>query len=347
MSTIDVMPSSTSISRSAVRVADGLDLLRACTRRRRPRAGEGASARRALEQVVAPVDGSAQRLLARRQVPGAARQEREALLEARAHGDRRQQLDARRREFDRQWQAVETAADLGDRRRVLGGHLEVRLDGGGALEKQRDRFGLRGQVGKRRPGSIRQVERGHGVLVLAVDVQRRAARHEHLQLRRGRDEARDEGGARDQVLEAVEHQEHGHARQAVQVFRRALRGRAGSSSRGALSVWEITAAIESGSDTRRQRHEVHAARESRSARSSATCSPSRVFPMPPGPVSVTTRTSGRSSISRTALRCRPRPTNPVRCTGRFVVACREARDGASRMRSRTASRSRARSSVDA
>ena len=48
---------------------------------------------------------------------------------------------------------------------------------------------------------------------------------------------------------------------------------------------------------------------------SATCTARRVLPIPPGPVIVSRRTSGRNRSSLAAATSFSRPTNPVRCTG--------------------------------
>ena len=55
-----------------------------------------------------------------------------------------------------------------------------------------------------------------------------------------------------------------------------------------------------------------------STSSAAAWSASRVFPVPPGPVSVTARTSDRRRSSTTSATSRSRPTSGVGCTGRFV-----------------------------
>ena len=62
--------------------------------------------RRRIEELVAPVDRAAQRLVAGRQVAGAAGQELQPLLEARRDGLRRQELHPRRRELDRERKTV-------------------------------------------------------------------------------------------------------------------------------------------------------------------------------------------------------------------------------------------------
>ena len=68
-------------------------------------AEEGALA--LFEQVVAPVDGAAQRLLALGPVTRAAGEQVETPSQAREHGLRREDVDPRRRQLDREWQAVE------------------------------------------------------------------------------------------------------------------------------------------------------------------------------------------------------------------------------------------------
>ena len=70
------------------------------------------------EQVVAPVDRRAKRLLARRHVARAAGQQVKALLEPGEQRLRGEQLDPCGGKLDREREAVEADADLGNRRRV-------------------------------------------------------------------------------------------------------------------------------------------------------------------------------------------------------------------------------------
>jgi hypothetical protein len=60
--------------------------------------------------------------------------------------------------------------------------------------------------------------------------------------------------------------------------------------------------------------------------SAAAWSARRVFPVPPGPVSVSTRTSSRVSRAATSSSSRSRPTKDVEGTGRFV-RCRDLSRG--------------------
>ena len=73
---------------------------------------------RLAEQVDAPGDGAAQRLVAQRLIARAAGQQRQAAVHAHEHGFGRQQSDASGRQLDAQWQAVESMADLGHGRRL-------------------------------------------------------------------------------------------------------------------------------------------------------------------------------------------------------------------------------------
>ena len=66
----------------------------------------------------------------------------------------------------------------------------------------------------------------------------------------------------------------------------------------------------------------------RSTWSAAACSANLVFPVPPGPVSVTSRVDGSSSSARTSAICARRPRNDVICVGRlFTTRSRVARRG--------------------
>ncbi|HET7035608.1 MAG TPA: hypothetical protein VFI42_08010, partial [Thermomicrobiaceae bacterium] len=66
------------------------------------------------EQIQAPLDGGAQRLLPPREVAGAAGQKWQSTLQPLQERHRREELDARCRQFDREWDAIQPANDLGD-----------------------------------------------------------------------------------------------------------------------------------------------------------------------------------------------------------------------------------------
>ena len=119
------------------------------------------------EQRVAPLDRRAQRLLARRHVTGPARGELESAGQHRAQLRHGHLTRSRSSELDRERQAVEAPTDLAN---VLG-RMERAPTGTRALEKQWHRLLVEGQG--------RDVE-----LVLAVDPEWTAARHEELEIRR-------------------------------------------------------------------------------------------------------------------------------------------------------------------
>jgi hypothetical protein len=79
------------------------------------------------QQVVAPVDRAANGLLAGRQVARAAGEERQRVCQAGQQRLGREQLDACRGQLDRQRQAVQPLADLGDRWRVCVRQREIRF----------------------------------------------------------------------------------------------------------------------------------------------------------------------------------------------------------------------------
>ena len=81
-----------------------------------------------VEQVVAPGDRAAQRLLALGQVARSGGQDAELMLEALEDRVGREELDAGRGELDRERHAVEAGGDAGHGRGVLVRDLEVRPD---------------------------------------------------------------------------------------------------------------------------------------------------------------------------------------------------------------------------
>ena len=78
------------------------------------------------KQVVAPIDQRAHRLLARQRGAAAAGQHAKTLVEFLRQLSGRENLYPRRRQLDRQRDAVEPPADLRDDRRALVGQLELR-----------------------------------------------------------------------------------------------------------------------------------------------------------------------------------------------------------------------------
>src|ERR1019366_3792389 len=92
-----------------------------------------------IQQTVTPVDGAAKGPLTGRQIAGATCQQVQAAFQARQHGGGREQLDARRRQFDGKRQTVEASADGSDSGCVFIGQDEVVLHGARAFHKKRNR----------------------------------------------------------------------------------------------------------------------------------------------------------------------------------------------------------------
>ena len=104
-----------------------------------------------LQQLVAPLDRGPERLLALGQVARAARAAAASRLSSRSTQRlRREEVDPRRGELDRQRQAVQPQADLGDGGGVVVRQPEVGPDRLGALDEQLDRLVL-GELLRRMP----------------------------------------------------------------------------------------------------------------------------------------------------------------------------------------------------
>jgi len=164
-----------------------------------------------VEQAVGPVDRTAQRALSRREIGRAAREQLQAALQAAPHGLRRQQLRPGGGKLDRERNAVEAPADLGDGGRVLGRQLEARPYGLHALDEQRDGGRTAERMGIVDVQVVRQGQGRHPVFVLAADAQRRLARDEEAELRCGGEQLGHEGRRGQDLLEVVEHEQRGAA----------------------------------------------------------------------------------------------------------------------------------------
>ncbi len=181
-----------SFEHGAVTAADGLG------RRKGAAAGEHGELRKellciGLEQVVAPVESHAKGLLVPRRVAPPACKELQTVSQPREQRCRRQDLRSRRGQLDRQWQPIELRAELGHRGRVLLAQREVRI---GSL-----------RAGDEELGRLVVGERRHRELALRCDMERRSARHDHLQSRRGVEEARDARGGRQYLFEVVDEEQ--------------------------------------------------------------------------------------------------------------------------------------------
>jgi hypothetical protein len=103
------------------------------------------------EQLEGPVDRGPQRLVTCHRAPPATREHRETPVQAAGQLGRGHRGHPRRRQLDRQRHPIQALDHCGDRRRVLGGHLEPGLDRGRAFGEQahRRRVGDRLQIGIR------------------------------------------------------------------------------------------------------------------------------------------------------------------------------------------------------
>ncbi len=163
---------------------------------------------RRIKELVAPLDGGAQRLLALGSVPRPAGQQAQAMVEAQADRLRGEHAQPRRRELDRQGEPVEGRADFGDRIDVVGGQPEVGVDALSAFDEQ-----PHGVTGAPRQGvgprfGVRERERAEAVFRLTTDAQRRAAGGEHADPGTRGGELRDEWPGVRQLLQVVEHEQH-------------------------------------------------------------------------------------------------------------------------------------------
>ena len=124
------------------------------------------------QPLVAPVDRGTERALALREVDRTLHLEREALSERTHDLGRREHGEPRGDELDRERQAVESAADLVDRRERVG--LKTDAAGRRQLDEERRRVLDREWV--------------EWQDVLGREAQRRAARRENLKIRRAIEE---------------------------------------------------------------------------------------------------------------------------------------------------------------
>ena len=161
-----------------------------------------------IEQAITPVHRAAKSLLPGRQVAGAAGQQVQTAFEAGQHGGRRKQLDARRRQFDGQRQAIQASADGCHRGRIFLGEREFALHRLRAFHKKRDRRKTRKHFQGRNRFEVGQRKRWHREFMFAIDVKRRLACDRDLELRPGSEQLRYHRRGGDEVLEVVEQEKH-------------------------------------------------------------------------------------------------------------------------------------------
>ena len=195
-----------------------------------------------------------------------------------------------RGQLDRQRQPVQPAADLGHRRRVLVGRARSRVDRLRPLDEERaPRRPPSATVGVRREAGAS--ERRHRELVLAA--QGAAARLVTSTVSRGRPPAgRRPAAAGEQTCSKLS---------STSSMRRSRSG-AGDACSGRPPASSDAERLGDGRGDQARvgdRREVdEEARRQARRRSAATCSASRVLPVPPRPAIPTRRTSGRAASSR-------------------------------------------------
>ena len=126
-----------------------------------------------------------------------------------------EQAHLRRGELDRERQALEAPADVGDVGGVVLVDGEAGLDRRRAVDEQHARRRAQRAVEARRGRRVGRRQRGDLVHLLAADPQHDAARHEELRERRGGVQPHEHGRGIDDLLEVVEHDEHAPSRQRV------------------------------------------------------------------------------------------------------------------------------------
>ena len=211
-----------------------------------------------------------------------------------------------RRELDREGQPVEAATDLRDGGGVRVVQREVVADRPRPIHEETHCRQRRELLERRAPGERRDGERLHGVLPLGAEAQHGAARGEDpdvRSMRRGVDRARlprpsPARGCRGPAASGA------LAKNSIKV----------SSAERVPSMGAPTAAATRGSTSAGS---VMVARGTNSAwrwcpsSAAPTAIASRVLPIPPGPVSVTSRTSGDSSSDDSSATSASRPISEV------------------------------------
>src|SRR5437764_9697074 len=120
------------------------------------------------EQLVAPVQGIAQRLLSQGQIPRPVRQHLQGILQARKQLLGREEFNARRRKFNGQWKPIEPKTDRSDGCCITLGESETRGAGLGALVEERDGRILGERFMRRHVLEIRECQGRDLELVLAL-----------------------------------------------------------------------------------------------------------------------------------------------------------------------------------
>src|SRR6266699_540606 len=136
-----------------------------------------------IQEIIAPLDGLLQGLLAGRDIADGAGKEVLSLLQAREQGLRRKELAASGGQFKCQGQSIQAHAYLSNSRDVYWGQLKIGVDGLGPLTEEGDRA----RAGKHciygKLLKVGQGQWGDGKYVFTLQMQHGTAGHQELQSR--------------------------------------------------------------------------------------------------------------------------------------------------------------------
>ena len=161
-----------------------------------------------LQQVVAPGNRVAQRLLALWQVSCPPAGQRQAVLQSCQQGSRGEQRENRRGQLECQWQPVQALADLDDGGRILARQGEIGPGLTRTLDEQSHRRDLHEVLQVRYVCGVRQRERWHRHDLLVTHAQGLAARHEQFEPRGQLERLGCQRSRGNQLLDVVEHEQH-------------------------------------------------------------------------------------------------------------------------------------------
>ncbi len=159
------------------------------------------------KQRIAPAQRLVQGLLMGQLVAALRARGRQALADLRQHLVRRKQVAIGGHQLDRQRDAAKADAQLGHRRSVLGGERKIGLNHLRAHQKERDRRVAHQPIERRQPRRVGQRQRRHREDLLAGKPELGLAGQQDLQPRRRGQQALDQRGGLDQLLEIIEDQQ--------------------------------------------------------------------------------------------------------------------------------------------
>ena len=161
------------------------------------------------QQIVTPVDQRLQGLLARQRGATATGQQPEAVVQPRGNLFHHEHAHPRRRQLDRQRNAIEPRADLGERRGIRVRDRKRGLHRARPFREQLHCFILDELVQRWQLTRVGRRQRGHAEKRLAGNPERLAAAGQNAQLRVGMQQRVGQLGACvDQVLAIIQYQQH-------------------------------------------------------------------------------------------------------------------------------------------